>query len=181
MTFMTGLQCHLCGTKFPAEALWVCDQCLGPLEVEYDYDAIREALTREIIERRPRNVWRFRELLPITGEPRTGFHSGYTPLIRADRLARRLGLQELYIKAYDYGCKGITYFRDGCREGVLSHIEEQPKAEQKAEQREAPAGTLRFAGRRLDRAHFFSGFFGPSTGGSDLTYSAIALRSWGES
>ncbi|HVQ43107.1 MAG TPA: pyridoxal-phosphate dependent enzyme, partial [Vicinamibacterales bacterium] len=98
MTFMTGLQCHLCGTKFPAEALWVCDQCLGPLEVEYDYDAIREAVTRDTIERRARNVWRFRELLPITGEPRTGFHSGYTPLIRADRLAKRLGLQELYIK-----------------------------------------------------------------------------------
>ena len=98
MTFMTGLQCHLCGTKFPAEALWVCDQCLGPLEVEFDYAAIREAVSRDAIERRPRNVWRFRELLPITGEPRTGFHSGYTPLIRADRLARRLGLQELYIK-----------------------------------------------------------------------------------
>ena len=47
MTFMTGLQCHLCGTKFPAEALWVCDQCLGPLEVEYDYAAIREAVSRD--------------------------------------------------------------------------------------------------------------------------------------
>ena len=98
MTFMSGLQCHLCGSKFPAEALWVCDQCLGPLEVAYDYAAAREALTREAIEGRAQNVWRFRELLPITGEPRTGFHSGYTPLVRADRLAKRLGLQELYIK-----------------------------------------------------------------------------------
>jgi threonine synthase len=98
MTFMTGLQCHLCGTKFPAEALWVCDQCLGPLEVVYDYAGAREAMTRDSIEKRARNVWRFRELLPITGEPRTGFHSGYTPLVRADRLAKRLGLQELYIK-----------------------------------------------------------------------------------
>jgi threonine synthase len=98
MTFMTGLQCHLCGTKFPAEALWVCDQCLGPLEVVYDYAGVRGALTRDIIEKRARNVWRFRELLPITGEPRTGFHTGYTPLVRADRLAKRLGLQELYIK-----------------------------------------------------------------------------------
>ena len=99
MTFMTGLQCHLCGTKFPAEALWVCDQCLGPLEVAYDYDARpRGDDAATLIERRPRNVWRFRELLPITGEPRTGFHSGYTPLVRADRLAGKLGLQELYIK-----------------------------------------------------------------------------------
>src|SRR6476620_8892696 len=98
MTFMTGLQCHLCGTKFPAEALWVCDQCLGPLEVVYDYAGVRGALTRDIIEKRARNVWRFKELLPITGEPRTGFHTGYTPLVRADRLAKKLGLQELYIK-----------------------------------------------------------------------------------
>ena len=52
MTFMTGLQCHLCGAKFPAEALWVCDQCLGPLEVVYDYAGVREALTRDIIEKR---------------------------------------------------------------------------------------------------------------------------------
>ena len=48
---------------------------------------VREALTRDVVESRARNVWRFRELLPITGEPRTGFHSGYTPLVRADRLA----------------------------------------------------------------------------------------------
>jgi threonine synthase len=98
MTFMTGLQCHLCGTKFPAEALWVCDQCLGPLEVVYDYAGVREAMTRDVVEKRPRNVWRFRELLPISGEPRTGFHSGYTPLVRADRLAKQLGVRELYIK-----------------------------------------------------------------------------------
>ena len=98
MTFMTGLQCHLCGAKYPAEALWVCDQCLGPLEVVYDYAGVREALTREVIEKRPQNVWRFRELLPIVGEPRTGFHTGCTPLVRADRLARKLGLRELYIK-----------------------------------------------------------------------------------
>ena len=98
MTFMTGLRCHLCGTAFPAEALWVCDQCLGPLEVTYDYDAVRGAITRQAIEARPRNVWRFRELLPIAGEPRTGLHSGYTPLIRATRLAKKLGLDELYIK-----------------------------------------------------------------------------------
>jgi threonine synthase len=95
MTFMTGLQCHLCGTKYPAEALWVCDQCLGPLEVTYDYARVREALTRDVIASRPHNVWRFRELLPITGEPRTGFHTGCTPLVRADRLARKLGLREV--------------------------------------------------------------------------------------
>ena len=90
MTFMTGLQCHLCGAKFPAEALWVCEQCLGPLEVVYDYDGVREAMTRDV-DREPRRETSgaIRELLPITGEPRTGFHSGFTPLVRADRLAAR--------------------------------------------------------------------------------------------
>jgi threonine synthase len=93
---LIGLQCHLCKTMFPAEALYVCNQCLGPLEPMYDYGAIR--LTREQIEKRPKNLWRYRELLPIVGEPRTGFDSGFTPLVRCGRLADRLGVSELYIK-----------------------------------------------------------------------------------
>ena len=91
-----GLQCHLCKARFPAEAVYVCDKCLGPLEPVYDYDAVR--VTREQIEKRPKNLWRYRELLPITGEPLTGFNSGFTPLVRCDRLAARLGLRELYLK-----------------------------------------------------------------------------------
>jgi threonine synthase len=93
-----SLRCHLCQASFPATALWVCDQCLGPLEVTYDYAAIAPLLSRETIERRPKNLWRYRELLPIEGQPRTGLHSGFTPLVRADRLARHLGVRELYIK-----------------------------------------------------------------------------------
>jgi threonine synthase len=93
---LIGLQCHLCKSRFPAEALYVCEKCLGPLEPIYDYAAIK--ITREEIERRPKNLWRYRELLPITGEPRTGFNSGFTPLVRCTRLADRLGLSELYIK-----------------------------------------------------------------------------------
>lgn len=98
MTTLLGLQCHMCGKAYPAEALWVCQECLGPLEAAYDYAKVRETLTREAVESRPRNLWRYRELLPIAGEPRTGFHSGFTPLVKADRLAARLGLRELYIK-----------------------------------------------------------------------------------
>jgi threonine synthase len=93
---LVGLQCHLCKAIFPAEATYVCEKCLGPLEPVYDYASI--ALTRDEIERRPKNMWRYRELLPITGEPRTGLHSGFTPLVRCTRLAERLGLSELYIK-----------------------------------------------------------------------------------
>ena len=80
MSAFIGLQCHICKTAFPAEAIYVCDRCLGPLEPVYDYSAI--TLTREEIASRPKNLWRYRELLPITGEPRTGFHSGFTPLVR---------------------------------------------------------------------------------------------------
>ncbi|HXI27013.1 MAG TPA: threonine synthase [Vicinamibacterales bacterium] len=93
---LIGLQCHLCKATYPADASYVCGKCLGPLEPVYDYGAI--AVTRDEIERRPKNLWRYRELLPIAGEPRTGFNSGFTPLVRCDRLARRLGVGELYIK-----------------------------------------------------------------------------------
>jgi len=93
---LMGLQCHVCKATFPALATYVCDKCLGPLEPVYDYAAIK--LTREEIERRPKNIWRYRELLPITGEPKTGFHTGFTPLVRCSRLAERLGIRELYIK-----------------------------------------------------------------------------------
>ncbi len=96
MSALIGLQCHLCKTTFPAVASYVCERCLGPLEPLYDYNAIR--ITRDAIERRPKNLWRYRELLPIDGEPRTGFHSGFTPLVKCDRLASRLGVGDLYLK-----------------------------------------------------------------------------------
>jgi len=96
MSFVTGLQCHVCGQTYPAEALWACS-CLGPLEVSYDYAGIRKAVSRELVESRPPSLWRYLELLPVT-EPRTGFNSGFTPLVRASRLARELGMKELFIK-----------------------------------------------------------------------------------
>jgi threonine synthase len=98
MTCFTGLRCSMCHTEFPSEALYVCDKCLGPLEATYDEDRIRATVSRELIESRPQNLWRYREFLPIDGDPRTGLHSGFTPLIRATRLARELGLRELYLK-----------------------------------------------------------------------------------
>ena len=97
MKFVSGLTCHLCGASYPPEALWVCSECLGPLEVTYDYPAIRSAMSRSLIESRPRSLWRYRELLPVE-EPKTGFNSGFTPLVRATRLAKELGISELYIK-----------------------------------------------------------------------------------
>ena len=96
MKFVEGLTCHLCGKRYPPMASWVCE-CLGPLEVTYDYAAIRKVLTRELIESRPKSLWRYLELLPVE-EPKTGFTSGFTPRVRATRLARELGVAEVFIK-----------------------------------------------------------------------------------
>ncbi len=93
-----GLKCRLCGKLYPKEALNFCTEDFGPLEVVYDYDAIGRKLDRQTIQSRPRNMWRYKELLPIDGPPTVGLHVGGTPLIKADRLAKVLGLSELYIK-----------------------------------------------------------------------------------
>jgi threonine synthase len=98
MSFVTGLACKECGKQYPANREFVCTECFGPLEVQYDYEAVGRAVSREALARRPRNLWRYRELLPIDGEPATGYQSGFTPLVRARRLAAALGLRELYLK-----------------------------------------------------------------------------------
>src|SRR5690606_7655380 len=74
--FVRGLKCRLCGKLYPKEALNFCTEDFGPLEVEYDYEAIGRALSREAIARRPRTMWRYKELLPIDGEPTVGLQVG---------------------------------------------------------------------------------------------------------
>ena len=99
--FFTALRCRECGREYAKEATHVCEWDFGPLEAAYDYDAVGAVLTRKEIERRPRSMWRYRELLPIDGpEPAVGHQTGCTPLVRADRLAARLGLGpgDLFIK-----------------------------------------------------------------------------------
>ncbi|MGH7855285.1 MAG: threonine synthase [Candidatus Binatia bacterium] len=98
MSFVTGLQCRECGQAYPQEPLHVCEICFGPLEIQYDYDTIKKNISREKIASRERNLWRYRELLPIDGEPRVGLYSGFTPLVRAHRLGGALGVKELYVK-----------------------------------------------------------------------------------
>ncbi len=93
-----GLKCRLCGKQYPKEALNFCTDDFGPLEVTYDYDEVARTLTRAAIAARPKSMWRYHELLPLDGEPTVGRQVGCTPLIRADRLARALGVSELYIK-----------------------------------------------------------------------------------
>ncbi len=96
--FVRGLKCRLCGKTYPKEPLNFCTEDFGPLEVDYDYDLIREAMSRAKIELRPFNMWRYRELLPIDGEPTVGPLVGGTPLVKANRLAKALGVKNLWIK-----------------------------------------------------------------------------------
>ncbi|MDA8084959.1 MAG: threonine synthase [Nitrospiraceae bacterium] len=98
MGHVTGLKCRECGRLYAVEPIYVCEFCFGPLEVAYDYKGIAGAISRETIEKRGKNLWRYRELLPVDGDPRAGLDSGFTPLVRAGNLAKVLGVEELYIK-----------------------------------------------------------------------------------
>ena len=96
--FMKALKCRECAREYPLAATHVCEFDFGPLEVVYDYARIGASLSREKIMARPPTMWRYRELLPIAHEPTVGFQVGYTPLVKANRLAKKLGLRELWIK-----------------------------------------------------------------------------------
>ncbi len=98
MSYVIGLKCRECGRLYPKEVVFVCEYCFGSVEVDYDYEAIRRVLTKASLATRPKSLWRYRELLPIDGEPTVGFFSGFTPFFRAERLAEALGVEELYIK-----------------------------------------------------------------------------------
>lgn len=98
MGFVHGLKCRECGREYPVDPIYVCEFCFGPLEVAYDYEGIKKVLTKENIVSRPQNLWRYKELLPIDGEPTSGLYSGYTPLVKADKLAKAIGVTNLYIK-----------------------------------------------------------------------------------
>ncbi len=94
----TGLKCKECGTEYEATAIHVCELCFGPLEVSYDYSAIARRVTRATIEAGPKSIWRYRDFLPVATDNPIDVGTGMTPLLQANRLARRLGLKKLYIK-----------------------------------------------------------------------------------
>ena len=95
---INGLVCRECGKEYPPISLHVCDMCFGPLEVQYNYKAIKSRMSRKTIEAGPQSLWRYVDLLPIQGEPTVGLYAGLTPLIRARNLGDELGLDKLYIK-----------------------------------------------------------------------------------
>ena len=93
------LKCKECGEEYALEAKHICeDVCFGPLEVQYDYEKLRQTVTRATIEAGPNSIWRYRPFLPVATDNVIDVGTGMTPLVKSHRLARRLGLKNLYIK-----------------------------------------------------------------------------------
>jgi threonine synthase len=93
-----ALQCKECGQSYALEARYVCEECFGPLEVRYDLSGLDADETRRRIQAGPDTIWRYADFLPFETAPRTALAAGVTPLIRADRLAEKLGLREVWVK-----------------------------------------------------------------------------------
>lgn len=114
MDTVKGLKCRECGRGYPASPTHVCEFCFGPLEVDYDYEAIGARVSRARIEAGPPSIWRYADLLPLDvpdGAPPIGPHVGFTPLVRAHNLAREWGVRELYVKN-DAVCHPTCSFKD---------------------------------------------------------------------
>ena len=98
MSNATNLRCRECGHDYDIAPIYTCEWCFGPLEVVYDYDTIAATISKEKIAAGPESIWRYAELLPSDVDAAVDLGAGWTPLVRADRLAAELGLGELWIK-----------------------------------------------------------------------------------
>src|SRR5579864_5131700 len=99
MPKLLGLRCRECGSEYELQATHVCEMCFGPLDVVYDEAALKKVVSRERIERGPKSMWRYRDLLPVEDTvPVVTLGEGFTPLVKADRLGAELGLRNLYLK-----------------------------------------------------------------------------------
>jgi threonine synthase len=96
-TAAKGLACKECGAEYELKPIHICEFCFGPLEVQYDYEYLRKTVTRAKIQAGPNSIWRYQDLLPVASDP-IDVGTGMTPLIKSNRLARRLGIKNLYIK-----------------------------------------------------------------------------------
>jgi len=98
MSFAYALACRECGREYGLKPIFSCDFCFGPLEVLYDYDLVQDAMTIDAIESGPPTIWRYGPLLPVDPQYKVDIGTGFTPLIRADRLAKAIGIDTLWIK-----------------------------------------------------------------------------------
>jgi threonine synthase len=94
-----SLKCKECGTAYELDASYVCENCFGPLEVAYDYSSLDAVEVKRRIQAGSQGIWRYADFLPFEGRPNDPLEPGLTPLVRADRLAERLGTEaEIWIK-----------------------------------------------------------------------------------
>jgi len=93
-----ALKCKECSTRYPLDARYVCERCFGPLEVAYQPPRSEAAALKRRIQAGPHTLWRYADFLPLAGPARSALPTGWTPLVRANRLAERLGLREVWIK-----------------------------------------------------------------------------------
>src|ERR1044071_6404327 len=94
-----SLKCKECGTAYELDASYVCENCFGPLEVAYDYSELDGVEVKRRIQAGSQGIWRYADFLPFEGRPGDPLEPGLTPLLRADRLAERLGVEaEIWIK-----------------------------------------------------------------------------------
>jgi threonine synthase len=93
-----SLRCKECGTTYELDASFVCEQCFGPLEVAYDLSSLDAESAKRKIQAGSNGIWRYSDFLPFAGRPQDPLEPGLTPLIRADRLAEKLGLGEVWVK-----------------------------------------------------------------------------------
>jgi threonine synthase len=94
-----SLRCKECETTYPLDARYVCERCFGPLEVAYAPRTSSDpAELRRRIQAGPHSLWRYSDFLPVQAPPRGTLPAGWTPLLRADRLAEQLGLDEVWVK-----------------------------------------------------------------------------------
>jgi threonine synthase len=111
MSLHYQLRCSECGRGLGNAPLTLCEDCFAPLEVSYDYAAIRGTITRDSIAARPTNLWRYAELLPLPENFHSDLAAGFTPLVRAKHLGAKLGIGNLYIKN-DAVCFPSLSFKD---------------------------------------------------------------------
>ena len=159
-----ALRCKECGADYPLDARYVCERCFGPLEVRYGAPA-RFAKVDEVrrrIQGGPQNIWRYARLPAARGRParpagrassRTGLPAGCTPLIRADRLAERLGLGEVWVKndaanpTHSFKDRVVSVARRprarARLRGARLRLDRQPRELRRRPRRGARAGVLR--------------------------------------
>ena len=94
-----SLKCKECGTTYELDASYVCENCFGPLEVAYDFSGLNADEVKRRIQAGSQGIWRYRDFLPFKGKASDPLEPGLTPLLRAERLEERLGVDaEIWIK-----------------------------------------------------------------------------------